>query len=322
MSSGILVKLIVCCGFSLLTCLSYTCGSRWRTCACTEADQARRDQEIRTRLAQFDADKRAEEEELRAAMVAVEAAERQLQEEREAEEERLEAEQRELERRESGRLEQITEHYDHLRVEMRMLHSLQRQAIESRHNQEWDKLRRLMDSVETKAEKGRYDASEREKLVSRIEGDVKSLQRKQAATIMETITRHRRMQDDLLATSTENEETDNDDDEDVTKAAILQQLMPIQEAERTRLKSKQARELQCTRAHGNELLRAFDNDAASLQKRLDEVKSIKSREREVEKMGFADGKWLDVLFADRTRMLGEDERRLVLSGNEAPKQTR
>ena len=59
-----------------LTHYSYTCGARWRTCHCTEEDQARRRLEIRANLERLEAEARAEEEETRAAIEAVEEMQR------------------------------------------------------------------------------------------------------------------------------------------------------------------------------------------------------------------------------------------------------
>ncbi|KAL8728348.1 MAG: hypothetical protein Q9166_005491 [cf. Caloplaca sp. 2 TL-2023] len=98
---------------------SYTCGVRWRTCACTEEDQARRARQIRENLKKIEAEARAEEEGIRAAIAAVAEAERQPEEARREEERRQEEERAEEKRqvtmREFQRVENIVRHYNRLR---------------------------------------------------------------------------------------------------------------------------------------------------------------------------------------------------------------
>lgn len=300
---------------------SYTCGAKWRTCACTEADQARREREIAARLAQFDADQRAEEEEIRAAIAAVEQAERQLREEREAEEARIEAEARELTKRELERLRNIMDHFEYLRGVLDRIRLQQRQAIERRHDREWAEIEIMkdkLDSPDAAAERERYVASEQEKIVTVTEGTIKALQRRFATEMMETLTRHRKGQDDVMAMTIDN----SDQDPDIVRADILQELMPAQEKERSTLKSQQAREIAKWRVRGEQSLKAFDSKMVSLKLRLEEEEVINNRAKEMKKSVFADTKWFETLFLERAMMLGEDERKLVLSGTDAPEWSR
>ena len=296
---------------------SYTCGAKWRTCACTEADQARRDREIAARLAQFEADQRAEEEEVRAAIAAVEEAERQLREEREAEEARLEAEAREMTKREFERLQNINDHFEFLREVLDRIRLQQRQAIERRHDGERadiDMMKDKLDAPEAAAEREHFTISEREKIVMMSEGKVKTLQRKFATEMMETITRHRKHQDDIMSMTID----DPDQDSEIVRANVLQELMPAQELERSTLKSQQARELTKWKARGEQSLKAFDSRLVSLKLRLEEAERINVRAKEMKKRVFADTKWFEAIYLERTMMLGEDERKLILSGTDAP----
>lgn len=295
----------------------YTCGAKWRTCACTEADQARREGEIATRLARFEADQRAEEEEMRAAIAAVEEAERQLREEREAEEARIEAEAREMTQREFERLQNINDHFEYLRGVLDRIRLQQRQSIERRHDRDWDEIELMKDKLESPeaaAERERYVAAEREKIVATTEGTIKTLQRRFATEMMETITRHRKDQDDLMAMTIDNP----DQDADIMKADILQELMPVQELERSTLKSQQAREIAKWKARGEQSIRAFDSKMVSLKMRLEEAERINGRAKEMKKRVFADTRWFEAVFLERTTMLGEDERKFILSGSDAP----
>ena len=296
---------------------SYTCGAQWRTCACTEGDQARREREIATRLAQFEADQRAEEEEIRAAIAAVEEAERQLREEREAEEARLEAEARELTKREFERLQNINDHFEYLRGVLDRIRLQQRQAIERRHDREWDEIDLMkdkLDAPDAAEERERYVASEREKILTSTESTIKNLQRKHATEMMETIARHRKDQDNLLAMTLDKSEQDAD----IIKADALQELMPAQELERSTLKSQQQRDIAKWKARGEQSLKGFDSKMISLKMRLEDAERINVRAKEMKKRVFADTKWFEAIFYERTIMLGEDERRLILSGSDAP----
>lgn len=302
---------------SILTCHSYTCGARWRTCACTEADQARREGEIAARLARFEADQRAEEEEIRAAIAAVEEAERQLRKEREAEEACLEAEAREMTKREFERLQDINDHFEYLRGVLDRIRLQQRQAIERRHDREWGEIDMMKDKLESPdaaVERERCVASEREKIATMTEGTIKTLQRRFATEMMDTITRHRKDQDELMAISVDNP----DQDADIMKADILQELMPAQELERSTLKSQQAREIAKWKARGEQSLRAFDSTMVCLKLRLEEAEKINVRAKEMKQRVFADTKWFEAVFLERTIMLSEDERKLILSGSDAP----
>lgn len=301
----------------MLNSPSYTCGAKWRTCACTEADQARREREIAARLARFEADQQAEEEELRAAIAAVEHAERQLREEREAEEARLEDQAQEMTKREFERLQNINDHFEYLRGVLDRIRLQQRQAIERRHDREWDEIDLMKDKLESPdaaAERDRYAASEREKIVAMTEGSIKALQRKFATEMMDTITRHRKDQDNLMALTVD----DPDQDADILKADILQELMPAQELERSTLKSQQAREIAKWKLRGEQSLRAFDSKMVSLRMRLEEAERINVHAKEMKKRVFADTKWFQAIFLERTIMLGEDERKLIVSGSDAP----
>lgn len=295
----------------------YTCGARWRTCACTEADQARREGEIAARLARFEVDQRAEEEEIRAAIAAVEEAERQLRKEWEAEEACLEAEAREMTKREFERLQDINDHFEYLRGVLDRIRLQQRQAIERRHDREWGEIDMMKDKLESPdaaVERERCVASEREKIATMTEGTIKTLRRRFATEMMDTITRHRKDQDELMAMSVDNP----DQDADIMKADILQELMPAQELERSTLKSQQAREIAKWKARGEQSLRAFDSTMVCLKIRLEEAEKINVRAKEMKQRVFADTKWFEAVFLERTIMLSEDERKLILSGSDAP----
>ncbi|KAK4695935.1 hypothetical protein P7C71_g1905, partial [Lecanoromycetidae sp. Uapishka_2] len=254
---------------------------------------------------------------MRAAVAAVKEAAEEIQREREAEEEREREEQREFERQERVRMENIAHYYGYLREVLERVRLFQRTAIEKRHDCAWDEIDKLRDdleSAEKAAERERHVNEEREKINVKTESTIKALQRKHAATMMETITRHRRDQDNLLAMSSDNPE----EDIEVINAEKLQALMPAQDLERSTLKSQQAREIQKHRMRGEESLKTFDIKTKVLQMRLEEAEAINAREKSMRNTVFADSKWFDTLFDERASMLMEDQKRMERSGADAP----
>ena len=193
----------------------------------------------------------------------------------------------------------------------------QRQAIEKRHGRGWeeiDRVRKDLESTGKVAGRERTVNAEREKVIARTDGTIKTLQRKHATTMMETITRHRRAQDDLLAASLDGPEVDAE----TLKAETYEQLMLAQELERSSLKSQQAREIQKWRVSGEKALSDFDCKSVILQMRLKDLEYITKLEKELKTKVSADSKWFDLLFSERITMLSEDETRMMRSGAEAP----
>jgi len=317
MWSPILVSLVCILVNSLLIHFSYTCGKVWQTCRCTDRDEDRRDREIRARLAQYEANQRAEEEEAKAAAAAIEGAERQLREEREAQEAHFQQEAREIARRETERTQQIAEYFQYLRGVMERVRLHQTWAIDKRHYREWaeiDNMKNQLESPEIIAEREAYVKSERDKIHNSTETTIKSLQRQHAAVMLETMNRHRRDQDDLFARPIDSE----DQDAEILKMETLQELIPVQDLERTALKVQQAREVEKWRNRGDASLRAFDSKMIGLKMRLEDAERIKKREMEIRDLVFADGKWTETIFEDRLAMLAEDEQKMVRNGGEAP----
>lgn len=302
---------------------SYTCGAVWHTCRCTEDDQRRRETELRERQADYQAEQLAEERELREAIEAVQAAERRLQEEREAEERaeqrRIEEEDREFARLESERFNQITVYFEYLRRVLGRLRLQQSLAIRKRHELGWsqiDEMRNELDSDEAVAQREAILGPERDKIVASTETTVKGLQRQHAAVLMETMTRHRKEQDDFMVHSLENE----DPDAEIMQAEKLQELITAQDSERSTLKSRQAKEIQKWKSNGEASLRTLDSRMEKLvfEMRLEDAEKIEVREREMRNVVFADNKWDELLFATRQVMLAEDKRQMIQSGREAP----
>ena len=300
-----------------LTTLSYTCGLRWRTCACTEADQARREIQLRERQTQFEADQRAEEEEVRAAVAAVEQAEREIQREREAEEARVEEEAREIEKLEQQRLSDIGDYYQYLRSVLECVRIHQRQAIEKRHSRAWEEIDRIKDdlrSPEKVAERERAANAERDRIITSNDAAIRILQGKHATAMKETITRHREAEMYLMEGPLDGPEVDAE----FLRLETYEQLMQAQKLERQTLKSQQAHEIQKWRTRDEKDLDEVDCKNLILQNHLIYLEEITKLERELKARVIAEGKWFDLLFSQRITMLSEDEIRMMRSGAEAP----
>ncbi len=107
----------------------YTCGSRWRTCQCTEVDEVRRAAQLQERRSAMDAEARREEQEIARAIAEVEALEL-----REAEDRRLAEQRREEERRREEE-------------ELRRLEELRLQELEKRRKEEEEAERNRIEAI-------------------------------------------------------------------------------------------------------------------------------------------------------------------------------
>ena len=290
---------------------------------CTEADQRRREDEIRERLDRFEAEAKAEEAEVKAAIAAVEAAERLVAEEREAEDERLAEESRQIAAREYERLEGIAEFFEYLRQRLEETRLQQEETIQKRHSEESSKLEEIeaaQVSSEQLSDKEQEVALERAKLAIQTQEPVKCARKKHAGQLVSTVGRHRQDQDAYLLMSNESMEADAN----IDQTAILEQLLQAQDLERVILRSQQTREIQKLQKRGELILQDFDQKAkAAKEERL--LAQVREAE-EVSRMAIAtkkrieaDWKWFEAIFLDRAMMLGEDERRMILSGADASK---
>ena len=303
---------------------SYICDAPWKTCTCTEDDRRRREEEIQRRRQRYEAEARAEEAEVQAAIAAVEATERSVAHEREAEEERLAEEARQITAREYERLEAITEFFEYLRGTLEQVRLQQMQAMERRHRieiEETQEKENALVSGEPILDRDQKASAERVKIVKENEDTMKNLRKKHADELMETVRRHRKDQDAYMLQSTEPPATGGH----VNQAGIIEMLLEAQDAERAMLRSQQARTIQKYEKRGPRLLEEFDRRreaerATLIETQIKEAEEVTQLVAATEMQIAADWKWFDAIFLDRAMMLGEDERRMVLSGASAPKQ--
>ena len=290
---------------------------------CTEADQRRRENEIRDRLDKLEAEAKAEEAEVKAAIAAVEAAERLVAEEREAEDERLAEESRQIAAREHERLDGINEFFDYLREMMENTRLQQEQTIQKRHSEESSEVEKkeaAQVSDEQILHKEQEVASKRARLAIQTQEVIKCARKKHASQLVSTVGRHRQDQDAYLVMSNEAIEGDVN----VDQTAILEQLLQAQDLERVTLRSQQTREIQKLQKRGELILQDFDRKAKAareerLRARVREAEEVARMATATKKRIEADWKWVEAIFLDRAIMLGEDERRMILSGADAPK---
>ncbi|KAL8946271.1 MAG: hypothetical protein Q9222_007310, partial [Ikaeria aurantiellina] len=214
----------------------YTCGARWRTCACTEEDQARRARQIRENLERLDAEARAEEAEIRAAIAAVEAAERQAAEERAEEERRQEEERaeeaRQLAEREAQRMEKITQHYAHLREILEQIRVHQTNALANRHERELQDFETRQNTLMGTGKQASTE-SRRAQIINDTDTKLQDLRKDHATTLVQTRVRHRKDEDEFLLKLTTELASDPDEPDPATK---LDSLLHSQEAERAALR--------------------------------------------------------------------------------------
>ena len=299
----------------------YTCGAPWKTCFCTEADQARHQADLVTQRERVEAERFAEEAEVRAAIAAVEASERALEETRRIEEERLVEEAQLISTREVSRLEGITEYFKYLRDVLEQVRREQRLAIEERHEKartELERRRAAISSSEILATYSAQAASDRAHLVARNEAKIKALHSAHSSALIETISRHRRNQDSFVAAAHSTSTVDS-----YNSSVVLERLMKSQDEERATLRSQHTREIEkWTRRH-QQVLQVFErqNVEAMKMERAEATKDIELEHDRDEKARDAEWRWFDSVFLDRVLMIGEDERRMILSGGEAPAAT-
>ncbi|KAI4127902.1 MAG: hypothetical protein LQ338_002987 [Usnochroma carphineum] len=304
----------------------YTCGARWRSCACTEDDQSRRAQQIRENLNKLEAEARAEEEEIRAAIAAVEEAERQAAEERAEEERRQEElrveETRLMTLRESERVEKINRHFKLLRGALESVRVAQSHALGQRHSEQTREVEAKATALETTAQKRDDDMeAERARIIDSTNSKIQESRKKHAMELVQTRSRHRKDEDECVFRITERESLQEEGQGAPDAATILETLFSAQELERSALRAMQAREIEKYGKRGALYLRILDEQ---VQRGGEERRAryeggrreIVEEVREMKRRQWAEWRWVDVLGWERTRMLGEDERRVVGSGGE------
>ncbi|KAL8692630.1 MAG: hypothetical protein Q9218_002394, partial [Villophora microphyllina] len=273
----------------------YTCGARWRTCACTEEDQARRAREIRRNLEKLEAEARAEEEEIRAAIAAVEEVERQAAEER-AEEERKREEVRAEEARrltemEFRRVEGIVKHFKNLREILEQVRLYQESHLNQRHAREIEDLEKKEDelaSPETLARKHQAAEAKRTEIIRETDAKIQELKKKHTTELMQMRSRHRRDEDDFsLKITAEQSVSSSDNTSQATTDTIdpttkLESLLSAQKQERSTLHSIQTRQIETAKTRGRFYLQIFDDEERYRERDFEAENALRVGELEEE----------------------------------------
>lgn len=269
----------------------------------------------------------AEEAEVREAIAAVERAERQVAAEREAEErENEEARQaeelEELTRMEYTRVEGVNNYFELLRATLERVVQQQKQAIMTRHESEIPKLEKEeadLTDVNVSKERTRQITLERASIVATNDEKIVELRRQHRTDLMHTIKRHRDDQDAVFLQPIRGPETHRG----FITEGVLEMLLEAQETERKTMQTQQEREIAKWRGRGLRAVEEFDAIMREEQARFAKVHSARmERIRDAlntARMGAeADWKWFDRLVQAREVMIDEDERRMVMSGSDAP----
>ncbi|KAL9038691.1 MAG: hypothetical protein Q9214_005179, partial [Letrouitia sp. 1 TL-2023] len=292
----------------------YTCGARWKTCACTEEDQTRRRNEIRENLQRLEAEARAEEAEIRAAIEAVAEAERRAaaareEEERRQEEERAE-EARQIAMRETERVAAIGRHYERLRDAMERVRLHQERTLRLHLETRMQELEQKMVAFCAMAMEEKF-AVERASIVDETNQQLLDLQQRHATVLVQTVGRHRKDQDSCLLGLP----LDNDSD----TAAVLEPLLVAQELEHATLRSMQTAEIKKWRRRGALRLQVFDQEAETRRRECEEErKRLGAAKTAAERETAAGWKWFERVWDRRVAMLEEDEGRMVKKGADPP----
>lgn len=264
---------------------------------------------------------------MREAIAAVERAERQVAAEREAEERRNEEarqaeELEELTRMEYTRVEGIHGYFEHMRVTLERVVRHQKQAITTRHQSEIPKLEKMefdLTDVNVSKERTRQVTLERASIVASNDEKIVELRRQHRTDLVRTLKRHRDDQDAVFLQPIRGPETQRG----FITEGVLETLLEAQEIERKTMQAQQEREIAKWRGRGARALNEFDAIMREEQARFAKVHAgrmerIRHSLTTARKGADADWKWFDRLAQARDVMIDEDERRMVMSGSDAP----
>jgi hypothetical protein len=302
---------------------SYTCGAVWRTCACTELDQARRQQEIIDRRAERDrqsaadvAAAAAEAAEVAAAIAAVERQEREEEERRLREEQQRREEEerrRELEAaaarlKEQARLQLLNKKSFEFRTLLHRIHKAQRDALVDRHIQETNRLHADIESssLAFTARQNLLRLTLRQNLKIRLQ----TLTEEQTKALTTVTSRHEEEEDDLFVRMTTH--LRSKPNREAREKSMVEKLKKSQEEELAALEEEQ-------KAKRDELEWMGGIESRNLEdnlrlKREEECCQEGDRVATLVRTTWAERKWFEVVFQRREEMIGEWREQAAASG--------
>jgi hypothetical protein len=304
----------------------YVCGARWRTCECTEIDEANRQAILRRQRIEREAIDEAEADEVARAIAVVEALvrrEEEARQEREAEEEReRQREEQELARLEELRLQEeadrererqeaekqlrdtlrlsIKEDLDNLLSSFQELLQAQRTALDDRHSTEE---RKLEDSVkEATATVDQSAASLSTTMQKNIDRRVNEMKKKHENQLQELEQRQEEQEDDVfMQIQTHLKGKPN---REAREKRMLDNMKKEQEMERTELVNQHSEQLKSlenvARMEVEGLKRSGDMRRRKVQKEHDA--NLKTTLQQV----VCDREWFDVVCKRREEMVSKN----------------
>ena len=266
----------------------------------------------------------SEAEKIRASAIATDGAEKSIWRQHAAKDVKDDHVSHDLASHEAERRQRITAHFQNHRRLLESARFQQKRILEVAHERDDRAIHGQEAARDSIIASRETEIISNAKIRTAKETDAKmnSLKRQHATALMETINRHRRDQDDLLASPLAAKEATSrlsvlssitgdalDLTDDLLKATILENLLPAQEAERVTLKAQQARELSKWRIRGDKALQAADSQAQTLvlQMRLEEAQWVEMCVKRLRRRMQAEWKWFEVVWEDRLTMLHEEE---------------
>ncbi|KAI9803159.1 MAG: hypothetical protein M1833_001230 [Piccolia ochrophora] len=282
----------------------YVCGARWKTCPCTESDQARRQEQIVRQRNQFDEEARAvadairqvEELERREA----EEEERMVLEQERRDEQRRQEEAERMQREEEERQIAIQAEYMTLKAELRSVQNEQRVLLNKRHHED---MKRLHEQMVRSEAQSIVDRQQRQlRIEAEKEGAIHQLEMVHAEALRQMEHRHEEEEDDYF----------------IGIRAHLRGKPNREAREKTaveKIKKTQSEEKQSLASEHDTARSHLLHDGANMQRAMDQLQEARQaaleREEEflhqVQDQVAADLKWFEIITFDRDILLLEEE---------------
>ncbi|KAI9805507.1 MAG: hypothetical protein M1825_000758 [Sarcosagium campestre] len=296
----------------------YVCTAPWRTCSCTEMDQARQQAEIESRRQRDDVEARETAEAIR----AVEEAQRVEDEMREfderirriEEEERMRADAARREEEESRKRVQaeheraaLVDKFASLRRDLDSIQSAQREAIGQRHIRELSEVVQQRAASKSKANKGQE--GERQRLRRDNEEAMRVLEERQAQELEALERRHEEEEDDyFLGIRAHLRGKAN---REARERAAVEKVRRVQAEDKARTLSEHKAALRHAHLDDQKLAEALSALEAGRKAELEhEERWLRERQQHIA----ADIRWFEAIEAERLALLRQREHEALNPG--------
>ncbi|KAI9681424.1 MAG: hypothetical protein M1817_002708 [Caeruleum heppii] len=290
----------------------HVCASPWHTCACTEQQHKKRQEEIQGR--RFGDDHEARE--VAAAIAAVESSQqeeirmaKQREDRQRAEDERMRSAEADLSKaRDADRVSSIRQRFQILREELDRVHLVQRQAMNERHQYE----REVLAENQSKSAEAYTDAwnAAGTRFERHISTEADELRARQAQDLADLTVRHEEEEDDAFLDirahlrGKPNAET--------REKAAMDKVRKRQQTERESLVSAHAADRDRLEHGTGETLDSVRDRLAA--RRNIEIDDERTTVVVMQRRTGAEAEWSRALVERRRKMLARDEEGLVVSG--------